>query len=193
MINRLFLKPIVLVAFILCTNPMFAQATIDYIFSQGKCGFVAIGKPGFLKINGEGGKVAGKVILEGTNKIVSGEAHVALQDFKTGLETRDEHMHNKYLESTKYPEAIFKFENVTFKDGKIPNDMTVTGNLSLHGVTKPVDASLKFTLKDKEILVSASFTLTLTDFGIAIPSFMSITVAKDVEVNVEFTAIPQST
>lgn len=84
-----------------------------YVFDQkSSAGFTAVGKPGFLRINGEGGKVGGELILDGTKEIVKTEIKVNVTQLNSGIDLRDQHMKEKYLETTKFPEVIFRSEHI---------------------------------------------------------------------------------
>ncbi|MCZ2244207.1 YceI family protein, partial [Neisseria meningitidis] len=63
--------------------------------------FEGVGNPGFLTIEGKGGKV--KSTMEVKDRKTSGTFEVELKDFDTGLSLRNSHMKDKYLEVSKYP------------------------------------------------------------------------------------------
>lgn len=162
--------------------------TQTYAITQGVCTFQAVGNPGFLRINGEGGKPTGSWILEGKKTLKEAQIHMPLASFVTGIEKRDEHMHQKYLESTKYPEAVLKVPQFSWNTDKLPEKVDLPASLTLHGVTKPVTVSVTLKEQGKDIVATSDFTLLLSDFSIEIPSFAGLTVAKDVTVHVELTA-----
>jgi polyisoprenoid-binding protein YceI len=102
-----------------------------------------------------------------------------LDSLKTGIDLRDQHMRKKYFETDKYPQALLK--SATGKDGQF------TGELTLHGVTKPVRGT--YTLQGEKLL--AKFATKLTDFNIAQPKYLGVGVEDDVQVEVELPAKPQ--
>lgn len=139
--------------------------------------FVAVGNPGFLRINGEGGALEGKVTGELTG--FDADLKVDLRDFSTGLSLRNTHMHDRYLETAKYQYATFKITRI------VPIELNKMfdwqGQLTLKGVTKTVSGSAKFDGKK----LKAEFPVALDDFPIGLPSWLGITVARDVAVTVE--------
>jgi polyisoprenoid-binding protein YceI len=137
--------------------------------------FQAIGTPGFLHVNGAGGKVTGGP---------GGTFTVTLSDFATGIDLRDKHMKEKYLEVAKYPVATLKLATVPTVSGAF------TGTLTLHGVMKAVSGDVTLTPQGKRLSVVAEFPVVLSDFGIAVPSWLGVTVAQNVTVSVSFVADP---
>lgn len=76
----------------------------------------------------------------------------------------------KWMDSNKYPTATFtgKITNINAvnfkKDGKYNVD--VTGDLTLHGVTKPVTIKAIITVAGKTISTQTDFTIALADYGV---------------------------
>ena len=160
---------------------------LDYKITSGTVTFLATGKPGFLRVNGEGGKPVGQFTMDpGHTKVTSGNIAVHLDAFATGLETRDRHMKEKYLETKDFPDAIFKASPLTFKDGKLPGETELKGTLTLHGVTNPLTAKVKVTAKQNLFEIEADFDILLSDFKIEIPEYAGVTVAEKVKVHTTF-------
>ncbi len=111
--------------------------------------------------------VKGKVVLQNNEYVAQGVV-VDLKTLTTGMDLRDDHMKNKYLEVGKYPEAILL--SGKGKDGK------GTGKIKIHGIEKDIAGTYK-ALNDKE--VEAKFDVSLTDFKIEGVRYMGIGV-KDI-------------
>jgi polyisoprenoid-binding protein YceI len=154
--------------------------------SSGKTEFLAVGKPGFLKIKGVGPAPTGKFSVAGD--MVSAELDIVLAEFKTGLDLRDSHMKEKYLEVQKYPTAKLKISDLklseAFESTK-SGELKFKGTLSLHGVDKSVEGTIDYKKEGSKLKTESSFEFTIPDFGIDIPSFAGVTVAKEVKVRVE--------
>lgn len=92
------------------------------------------------------------------------------KDFKFEMEKMQEHFNEEYIESDKFPRALFNgkitnFNTVNFgKDGKYP--VIVTGNMQVHGVNKAVQTNGVIEVKGGVPTATARFTVTLKDFGI---------------------------
>ncbi len=148
--------------------------------------FQAIGKPGFLKINGENANLEGTIVSKDGK--LSGTLTVPLTKLSTGIDLRDEHMKNKYFEIDKYPNAVLTLdETAPTLDGK---EQAFTGKLKLKNVEKPVKGTLVF--KDqtgKEATGHAEFEVKMKDFEeLGVPSYKGITVADVVEIKVDLKA-----
>jgi polyisoprenoid-binding protein YceI len=97
---------------------------------------------------------------------------IPLATLHTGVPALDEHLRSKaFFEIAKFPTAIFRSTQVEM--GAAPNQLMVKGDLSLHGVTKPVtlDVTLNKVGTNPRTNLStvgfdASTTLHRSDFGL---------------------------
>lgn len=163
---------------------MTGVAATSFTIEDSTVSFDAEATPGFLSIKGEGGKLLGKLV-EKKGK-VSGEMTVPLADFKTGIDLRDDHMKNKYLEVKKFPNAKLKVKNLSIEEG----DHELVGELTLKGKTNPVKGSYKLKKDGKKYSLRAEFSIVVTDFNIPVPAYAALTVAKEVKINVDAVAAP---
>lgn len=153
----------------LCGAPAFAETL------EADVSWKAVGNPGLVSINAEGGKAKGK--FEHVGATVIGTVECDAASFTTANSMRDEHMRDKYLEVAKFPKITLVFD--PFKSDK---DFVWTGKLTIKGATHEV----KGTGSIDGAKVTAKFTVDITQYPeIGVPSWLGITVAKDVEVNVE--------
>lgn len=136
-----------------------------------------------MKITGESQSLEGHVTDQEKAGMDSLEITFPLNSLKTGMDLRDDHMKNNYLEVTKYPNAALKIMAFDLEDS------VAKGRLNLHGVEKEVMLNFTATQKDDALTVESDFDLVLSDYGISIPSFQGITVAKDIKISVKFTAM----
>lgn len=157
--------------------------------------FLAIGKPSALKIKGELAKEPGvasgnlKVEEKGGQFQISGKASVKLNAFDTGIQLRNEHMKNKYLETAKFPEAEIVLTPVTLKENFSKenveeNEVPFKAQLTLHGVTKPIEGKTSLKKSGNDFAASFDFQFQISDFAIAVPEWLGITVSKEVRVAV---------
>jgi polyisoprenoid-binding protein YceI len=84
-----------------------------------------------------------------------------LWEIDTGIELRNDHMHENHLETEEYPEAIFEGIISSFSDSSI----VAEGTFSLHGETKP----LNLTAKRSGSKVTVEWKLNLKDYNIEVP------------------------
>ncbi|HEY2029895.1 MAG TPA: YceI family protein, partial [Myxococcales bacterium] len=100
-----------------------------------------------------------------------------------------------FFDVEKFPKATFKSTNVTSNgDGKL----TIAGDLTVHGVTKPVTlaATYEGTGKDpwggERIGFSATTTINRLDFGVSFNKALDtggVLVGEKVELNLEVEAV----
>lgn len=111
--------------------------------------------------------VKGKVILQNGEYIAQGIA-VDLKTLSTKMDLRDDHMKNKYLEVSKYPEATLVFGKG--KGGK------GIGKIKIRGIEKEIKGTYR-PISDQE--VEARFDINLSDFNIKGIRYMGVGV-KDI-------------
>lgn len=116
---------------------------------------------------------------------------VDMQSFLFEKSLMQDHFNENYVESGKYPTAVFKGvinEKIDWtKDGTY--DITSTGDMVMHGVTKRITEKGKLTIKNGELSISNFFTIKFTDYGVEIPSLLSKQLAESVEVTINCTYI----
>lgn len=176
-----------LISLLLLPSLSFAMVNLKLDSKEGKTEFLAIGNPGFLKINGKGDGPKGDLKIE--NGSINGQINLDLSSLDTGMGLRNQHMKEKYLQVDKFPQAT-----LTIKDQKIPGNWNITSPkisggklqaiLKVHGEEKPVTVSYDITDKAQ---IKANFEMKITDYKVEIPSFMGVTVADKVTVNIEST------
>jgi polyisoprenoid-binding protein YceI len=164
---------------------------IDIDHGSGTVDFEAIGRPGALKIHGKGAAPHGSFKIVGSE--VTGNLTFDLESLDTGMKLRNEHMKKKYLETEKFPQAKLSITKMNLpKDFTLDNcnleKATFEGILTLHGVDKPVTGESKIDCKSGRVNFDAHFDLVIENFGITIPSFAGVTMAKDVKVSVAASA-----
>jgi polyisoprenoid-binding protein YceI len=150
---------------------------------SGSTEFLAVGRPSMLRVRGKGQGPKGT--LELANHIIKGQLEVDLSTLATGIEMRDSHMKEKYLEVGKFQKATLSLEPLKIADAKT-GETDFDGTLELHGVKKPVKGHVKYDMsKDGVVAIEAKFPLKITDHQISIPSYAGIKIADDVEVEVK--------
>ncbi len=111
-------------------------------------------------------------------------------EFKNSL--MGEHFNENYMESEKYPYAIFR--------GKIDTKVDITknsnykvkalGRATIHGVTNPCTLDGTITMKDGELILTSAMEVTLVDYKIEIPSLVKDKIAKVIKVKVDANYMP---
>ncbi|MEO6039952.1 MAG: YceI family protein [Saprospiraceae bacterium] len=116
------------------------------------------------------------------------EMAVLVKGFSFERALMQEHFNENYLESSKFPKAIFKGKLDKLSDVNFTKDGTytanVTGEMTIHGVTQKVNTPVSFTVKGGVVNATTKFVLTLTDYGIDIPSLVADKVGKQANLSV---------
>jgi polyisoprenoid-binding protein YceI len=98
------------------------------------------------------------------------------------------------MESHKYPKAMLKGKINEWakidlkKNGN--HAVTVTGDLTIHGVTQKVTKAGKVEVKDGKIRLISDFDVTLADYNIAIPKIVEEKIAKTAQVSLNMALDP---
>ncbi len=160
-----------------------AKSFADYEFlkNDGKIEFFAKGWPSLLKINGLGEGAYGH--LKETDGYLSGKINFDLKTLKTGIDLRDQHMKEKYLEVEKFPKASLKISSFKLPK-KLSGKAKFEGVLDLHGVSKKITGVAKIKTLNGNVALRANFKIKISDYKIKLPSFKGITVAEDVKVEI---------
>ncbi|UDF04194.1 YceI family protein [Asticcacaulis sp. AND118] len=126
---------------------------------------------GFSKPTGKFMNAVGTLVLDEANPAASSvEVSFAIDGLNTGVAALDEHLKKPdFFDAAKYPTATFKSTKVEVS-GK--DTAKVTGDLTIHGVTKPVTLDVKLNkiganMKGvKTAGFSATGQIKRSDFGI---------------------------
>lgn len=161
---------------------------VDLSNQESKVEFLAIGKPSLLKINGTGGKLKGQLEVKGQQ--VSGQFVLPLDLISTGISLRDDHMKNKYLEVSKYPEATLqiaelKLDKDFFAVSGSQKNIPFKGKLRVHGAEKDIEGTVNIDSDEKSVSVFAQTKTVISAHQIDIPSYMGIKVADEVEITAQ--------
>lgn len=107
-------------------------------------------------------------------------------EFKRSL--MQDHFNENYVESEKFPKAVFKGEVLNISDINFSKDGTypvkVKGALELHGVKKEIETPAIFTVSTGAISAVCDFIITSADFNIEIPGAVADKVSPTVNVHV---------
>jgi polyisoprenoid-binding protein YceI len=106
------------------------------------------------------------------------EVRVDLTSIDTGISMRDRHMRENHLHTDRFPHATFRADSVTGGTGAVLTDgalheVTVAGELDLHGVKRPVSVVLGLRMdEDRALHITSGFPVALADHDIPRPQFL---------------------
>ena len=119
-----------------------------------------------------------------------GSLTVDLRTLDTGINLRNEHLRDTYLEVTKgsgFDTATLSEIDLTgFNPDAPAGKASFTGALTLHGVTKPVTGAVDVRQSGAGLRVKAAFPINLTDYSIREPRYLGVGVKDTVTVEVTF-------
>jgi polyisoprenoid-binding protein YceI len=116
---------------------------------------------------------------------------IPIKEFKFDKSLMKEHFDEKYMESDRYPKAIFQGKFLNFKlDEEGEQNVRALGKLTMHGVTREIDVTGTFEINPNQIVARANFLIRLKDYKIKIPQLLWNNIAEEVKVTVEFTYKP---
>lgn len=127
----------------------------------------------------------GTIILDTqTGKL---ESSVLIKAFQFKRALMQEHFNENYMESSKYPKAVFKGEITNLSEVNFKKDGSYTvkakGIMDMHGVKKEMTSEGTLTISGKELkIINSSFIIKCADYDIKIPSVVADKVAKEVKV-----------
>ncbi len=149
--------------------------------SDTKVSFLASGPAG-LEIEGT---TPDLVVADAGGSV---ELTVPLAKLTTGIDLRDKHMKEKYLEIAKFPSAILTVSRAALKlpAGGAPVELDVPGTLLLHGTTKPVTVHYDAKPEGAGLAAHGKFHINMNDYGIQVPTYLGITVKPEVDVTASF-------
>jgi hypothetical protein len=112
-----------------------------------------------------------------------------MKGFRFKVALMEEHFNENYIESTKYPKAIFKGKIENFDGTKLSEEQkkyTIKGTLELHGEVKKITSIAYIKKTGATIEIKNTFEVSSDDFTIKIPKIVSNKVSKRVHINCSF-------
>jgi len=123
---------------------------------------------------GRTSSITGSLVVSGTT-VKSGTVTVDMASVTSDRSMRDNQFRGRIMDTSSYPTATFTFGNPVVV-GSVPGEgatgtYTVTGQLTLHGVTRTVTVTLSGRRTASQFQISGSIPITFADYDIANPSF----------------------
>ena len=140
--------------------------------------------------DGKTSDVTGTIVADPANpSAASVSVVINIDSLDTGVGLRNKEMLGRYLEADKFGTATFKSVSVTGPPSVTPNqpaEISVTGDMTLHGVTKRMTIPVRVVLiPDGRIHAISNFKIHMPDFGINVPHTILVTVNDEVPVRLD--------
>ena len=126
---------------------------------------------------------SGSIRLDPGTGQASGEVVIDLKGAQTGNAGRDRDMHEKVLETAKFPTAVFRPRQI--RGALAPagtSEVTLTGTLLFHGAEHNVEIPAKVTRQGSRVTADGHLTIPYVAWGLRDPSKFVLRVGKTVEV-----------
>lgn len=116
---------------------------------------------------------------------------VDLGSLDTGINLRNRHMRDDYLQVSRYPYATFKgaLEQVARGPGDSLR-VTAAGTLSIHGVNREVQIPCMILPVRTGYAAHCTFQALLSDYQIAIPKLMFLKLSNEISLDLTFSVAP---
>ncbi len=109
-----------------------------------------------------------------------------IKGFSFKKKLMEEHFNENYLETDKYPKAIFKGKIENWDVGKGEAVVVAKGEMSIHGVEQQVSIEGTINYGDDNVTIKSVFLIALKDYKIKIPKALFYNIAEVVEVTISF-------
>ncbi len=125
--------------------------------------------------------------LDPKSGMIAFEAIVKSFSFKNPM-MQDHFNSDKWLDSDKFPTVVFKGKITNLKAVDFKKDGTylteVKGDLTIHGITKPLNTTGSVVVTGKAISATAAFTIKVNDYGIINKAIDNGKVAKEPKITI---------
>jgi polyisoprenoid-binding protein YceI len=186
-------QALTLIAALAAALPLYAQSK-TYQVKNSTAEFHA--EDTYDSFDGKTGAVSGTIVADPSTPMASSVSiTIDMTTLDTGVALRNKEMKDLYLHTGKFPTASFKSVSVTGPASvavNAPADINVTGDFTLHGVTKRMTIPVHVVLvNDGRLHATSNFKVHMPDFGISVPHNILVTVEDNVPVKLEVWASPK--
>jgi len=117
------------------------------------------------------------------------QVSVSIKGFEFEKALMQEHFNENYLESDKYPRAVFSGNVQQNEKINYSNDgmymVTVKGSLMIHNVSRDIEAQGKIIIVNSIPRLIAEFNVSLEVYNITIPALVANKISKTVKIAVD--------
>jgi polyisoprenoid-binding protein YceI len=144
---------------------------------------------------GRSHNIGGTILIAGST-VTAAQVTVDMTTLRTDMEPRDGRMRDDGLETLRFPTATFKLTRpVPLGDvsgGRVVS-VGLAGELTLHGVTRPVVFPLQARWDGATIQVAGSMAVRRADYGLQVPSLVGFRIQDQGMVELELTLVRRGT
>lgn len=126
-----------------------------------------------VTVTGRTDQVTGEVVAAG-GEISSASFEVDVASIATDNDSRDDYFRTQALQSDEFPTATFVLTEPITDLGTLAETGTATstvrGELTIHGVTQPVEAEVQTAVDGDGVQLAGAVPITFADYGVEAPS-----------------------
>ncbi|MGB0879845.1 MAG: YceI family protein [Polaribacter sp.] len=126
------------------------------------------------------------VILKTATGDIAAQLFINAFQFKVAL--MQEHFNENYMDSNKYPKAVFrgKLIDFDFTNATTEKEYKLTGILTVRGVKKEITTTANVILKENTLYIDSKFTVAPQDFKIDIPNIVRKKIADKINLTLHY-------
>lgn len=129
-------------------------------------------REGTVRIDPDTHEASGRFVLDATSA-------------QTGVSRRDRKMHEKILESPRYPDIVFEPQRFSGELNPVGrSQLELHGMLELHGTKRPMDMTVVATSDGTQVKGTGTMIVPYLQWGLRDPSFFLLRVEKEVRVTI---------
>lgn len=130
-------------------------------------------KNGTIQVDPQTGTASGWIMLDATSA-------------RTGNSRRDRKMHEKILESGRFPDIVFDIQRVSGRLNRAGrSELQLHGTLDFHGTRHPISLPAVANSHGSEVTATGTLVIPYVEWGLKDPSFLFLRVEKQVRVTVK--------
>lgn len=112
-----------------------------------------------------------------------------IKDFNFDNSLMQEHFNENYMESDKYPNAIFlgklkEYEKIDLETDGV-YEVTLLGELDIHGVKNPLQTKGQIKIENGKMAADTKFSVMTADHKIKIPRIVIKNIAEKIDVTIK--------
>lgn len=177
------MKKILLITMIVNSLSLFSQ---EKLITNSSTIAVEASVPSFQPVKGINSNVT-FVLNRRTGEIAS---LAMMKGFRFDIALMEEHFNENYMETDKYPKAVFRGQIQDFDANNLTEDYRdyiIKGKLELHGQSRDVSVKAKITKSGPRITILTDFSVNADDYDIPIPALIKYKL--DNKVNIQIIAV----
>ena len=115
---------------------------------------------------------------------------ILMRSFQFKKALMQEHFNENYIESHKYPKAIFKGTINNFETLDEIKETEIIGKLTIRGIEKEVIIKTNIERQKNKISLKGDFSVKVSDFDIKIPAVVSKNISRTIKISFDLNYKP---